>query len=131
MTVTDQIKILHRKIKQNQVQYELSRKAAKTSALSSGNLDKYGYLTGEDLKIKPEPTEKVTFEASPLGMGFETLKKWCYKCCWKWKFYSFYLSDCINMSLDSKHNKMDDFMTLPDNFKERKTKKKQIQKLKD
>ena len=34
------------------------------------------------------------------------------------------------MSLDSKHNKMDDFMILPDNFKELKTKKKQIQKLK-
>ena len=34
------------------------------------------------------------------------------------------------MSLDSKHNEMDDFMTLPDNLKELKTKKKQIQKLK-
>ena len=36
------------------------------------------------------------------------------------------------MSLDSKYNEMDDFMTLPDNLKELKTKKKkkQIQKLK-
>ena len=72
MTVTDQ---KDRKIKQNQVQYELDRKAAKISALPSGNFDKYGYLTGGDLKIKPEPTEKVRFEAPPLGMGFETLKK--------------------------------------------------------
>ena len=36
MTVTDQIKILDRKIKQNEAQYDLDRKAAK-SALSSAN----------------------------------------------------------------------------------------------
>ena len=35
MTVVDQIKILDRKIKQNEVQYDLDRKAAKTSALFS------------------------------------------------------------------------------------------------
>ena len=37
MTVTDQIKILDRTI----MQYDLDRKAAKLSALSSNNLDKY------------------------------------------------------------------------------------------
>ena len=41
MTVTDQIKILDRKIKQNESQYHLDREAAKISALSSNNLDKY------------------------------------------------------------------------------------------
>ena len=46
MTVTDQIKIVNRKIMQNEAQYDLDRKAAKISALSSNNLDKYGYLTG-------------------------------------------------------------------------------------
>ena len=51
MTVTDQIKILNRKIKQNESQYDLDRKAAKISALSSNNLDKYEYLTGEDLGL--------------------------------------------------------------------------------
>ena len=35
MTVTDQIKILNRKIKQNEAQYDLDRKVAKISALSS------------------------------------------------------------------------------------------------
>ena len=50
MTVVDQIKILDRKSKENKEQYYLDRKAAKISALSSGNLDKYEYLTGEDLK---------------------------------------------------------------------------------
>ena len=51
MTVTDQIKILNRKIKQNEAQYDLDRKAAKISALSSNNLDKYEYLTGQDLVL--------------------------------------------------------------------------------
>ena len=40
MTVTDQIKILDRKIIQNKVQHDLDRKA-RISALSSNNLDKY------------------------------------------------------------------------------------------
>ena len=67
MTVTDQIKILNRKIKQNEAQYDLDREAAKISALSSNNLDKYEYLTGEDLDIKPSTVEQVKFEYSPLG----------------------------------------------------------------
>ena len=53
MTATDQIKILKRKIKQNEAQYDLDREAAKISALPSKNLDKYEYLTGEDLGLKP------------------------------------------------------------------------------
>ena len=47
MTVTDQIKILDKKIRQNEAQNDLDKKAAKISALSSNNLDKYEYLTGE------------------------------------------------------------------------------------
>ena len=50
MKVADQIKILDRKIRANQAQYDLDRKAAKISALSPGNMDKYECLTGEDLK---------------------------------------------------------------------------------
>ena len=53
MTVTDEIRILNRKIKQNEAQYDLDREAAKISALSSNNLDKYELLTGEDLGLKP------------------------------------------------------------------------------
>ena len=49
------------------MQYELDRKAAKTSALSSGNLHKYDYLTGEDLRYKPSTVEKVKFEYSPFS----------------------------------------------------------------
>ena len=67
MTVADQIKILNRKTKQNEAQYDLDREAAKISALSSNNLDKYEYLTGEDLDIKPSTVEQTKFEYSPLG----------------------------------------------------------------
>ena len=45
MTITDQIKILDRKIKQNKAQCDLDRKAAKICALSSRNFDKHEYLT--------------------------------------------------------------------------------------
>ena len=70
MTVTDQIKILDKKIKQNEAQYDLDREAAKISALSSNNLDKYEYLTGEDLGLKPSTVEQAKFEYSPLGKIF-------------------------------------------------------------
>ena len=70
MTVTDQIKILNRKIKQNESQYDLDREAAKISTLSSNNLDKYELLTGEDLNLKPSTVEQAKFEYSPLGRIF-------------------------------------------------------------
>ena len=40
------------------------------SALSSDNLDKYEYLTGEDLGLKPSTVEQAKFEYSPLGKIF-------------------------------------------------------------
>ena len=52
---------------QNEAQYDLDRKTAKISALSSNNLDKYEYLTGEDLGLKPSTVEQVKFEYSSLG----------------------------------------------------------------
>ena len=52
MTLTEKIKILDNKIKANKAQYELDREAAKMSALSSKNLEKYQYLTGENLGYK-------------------------------------------------------------------------------
>ena len=70
MTITDQIKILDRKITQNEAQYDLDRKAAEISALSSNNLDKYEYLTGEDLDLKPSTVERTKFEYSSLGKIF-------------------------------------------------------------
>ena len=70
MTVTDQIKILDRKIMQNEAQYDLDRKAAKISALYFNNLDKYEYLTGEDLGFKTSTVEQTKFEYSLLGKIF-------------------------------------------------------------
>ena len=70
MTVTDQIKNLNRKIKQNESQYDLDRKAAEIYALSSNNLDKYEYLTGEDLGLQPSIIGKTKFEYSPMGKIF-------------------------------------------------------------
>ena len=70
MTITDQIKLLDRKIMQNETQYDLDRKAAKICALSSNNLDKYEYLTGEDLGLKPSTVDQARFEYSPLGKSF-------------------------------------------------------------
>ena len=55
---------------QNEAQYDLDKKAAKTSALSSNNLDKYEYLTGEDLGLKPSTVEHTKFEYFPLGKIF-------------------------------------------------------------
>ena len=55
---------------QNEAQYDLDRKAAKISALSSNNLDKYEFLSGEDLGLNPSTVEQVKFEYSPLGKIF-------------------------------------------------------------
>ena len=70
MTITDQIKILDRKIMQNEAQCDLDRKAAKISALSSNNLDKHEYLTGKDLGLKSSTIEQAKFECFPLGKTF-------------------------------------------------------------
>ena len=59
MTVTDELKILDDKIKANQAQYDLDREIVKmNSALSSKKLDKYEYLTVEDVGYKAGVAEK-------------------------------------------------------------------------
>ena len=52
MTINEQIKILDSKIRTNQAQYDLDRQNTKIAALSSRELDKYEYLTSEDLGYK-------------------------------------------------------------------------------
>ena len=57
----------------NQAHYDLSRKPAKISTLSSKDvLDKYEYLTGEDLRYKPNVFEQAKFEHPPLVMTLNT-----------------------------------------------------------
>ena len=77
MTKFDQIKIFDNKIKANKAQYMLDRKNAEISAKSSGELDKYEYLTGEDLDYKPHALTQAKFECSPLGktLTFGSTKK--------------------------------------------------------
>ena len=80
MTVIDQLKILDNKIKANKAQYDLDREAAKIFASSSGELEKYEYLIGEDLGYKPDAIQKAKFEYSPLEKVFnkgldEVIKK--------------------------------------------------------
>ena len=70
MTKLDQINILNNKIRSNEAQFILDRKNAEISAKSSGELDKYEYLTGEDLGYKPDALTQAKFEYSPLGKVF-------------------------------------------------------------
>ena len=70
MTRKEQIKILDKKIKTNERNYDLDRINAEISAYSSGDLSKYEYLTKKDLRYKPDAVEKVKFEYSPIGKVF-------------------------------------------------------------
>ena len=70
MTLTEQVKILDDRIKANKAQFGLDREAAKISALSSGELEKYEYLTVEGLEYKPDVVQKAKFEYSTLGKVF-------------------------------------------------------------
>ena len=69
MTRKEQNEILDDKIKANNAQYNLDRMNAETSAYSSGDLQKYEYLTKKDLGYKPGAFEKAKFEYSPLDVN--------------------------------------------------------------
>ena len=66
MTINDEIK-------DEQLQYDINREAAKVSALSSGKLHKYEYLTGEDIlpSAQQQVREQTKFTYSPLGKAFD------------------------------------------------------------
>ena len=65
MTRKDQNKILDDKIESNVNQYKVDRLNAEISAFSSGDLNKYEFLTRKDLKYKPNAFDKARFEFSP------------------------------------------------------------------
>ena len=60
-------------IKDEKLQYDINREAAKISALSSSKIDKYEYLTGEEIlsSNQRQMVEQAKFTYSPLGKGFE------------------------------------------------------------
>ena len=66
MTIEDQIK-------DEKLQYDINREAAKISALSSGKLDKYEYLTGEEIlpSNQRQIIQQAKFTYSPLGKALE------------------------------------------------------------
>ena len=70
MTHKERIKILDDKIKANNAQYDVNRLNAEISVYSSGDLDKYEFLTTQDLKYKPDALEQAKFTYSPLGKVF-------------------------------------------------------------
>ena len=55
------------------LQYDINRKAAKISDLSSGKIERYEYLTGEQIlpSNQKQITEQAKFTYSPLGKPFE------------------------------------------------------------
>ena len=72
MTRKEQNKILDDKTESNINQYKVDRLNAEISAFSSGDLNKYKFLTRKDLKYKPNALDKARFEFSPLGQTFST-----------------------------------------------------------
>ena len=66
MTIDDQIR-------DEKLQYDINREAAKVSALSSGKIDEYEYLTGEEILAynQKQIIEQAKFTYSPLGKAFE------------------------------------------------------------
>ena len=131
MTLTDELKILDDKIKANQAQYDLSREVAKISALSSKDLlEKYEYLTGEDLGHKPSVFEKANFKYSPLGMSLckvfrkdevksVAISKIDFNYDSNHTFYRFckVYDEFEEMPLDSKYNRMKEFNKFLISFK--------------
>ena len=70
MTIEDQIK-------DEKLQYVIDRETAKISAFSSGKIDKYEYLTGEEIlpSNQQQIIEQAKFTYSPLGKAFEKQTK--------------------------------------------------------
>ena len=66
MTIYDQIR-------DEKLQYDINREAAKISASSSGKIHKYEYLTGQDILPynQQQIIEQAKFIYSPLGKAFE------------------------------------------------------------
>ena len=70
MTIEDEIK-------DEKLQYDINREAAKISALSSSKIDKYEYLTGEEIlpSNQQKIIEQAKFTYSLLGKAFEKQTK--------------------------------------------------------
>ena len=65
--------IIDDKIRDEKLQYDINREAAKISGLSSGKIDKYEYFTGEEItpSNQRQIIELTKFAYFPLGKAFE------------------------------------------------------------
>ena len=103
-------------------------------------MEKYEYLTGEDLGRRPSALEKTRFEYSPLGMSFsKAFEKDKAKSGDKsendfnydsnHRFYKFFKGNHAfeEMSLDSKYNRIKEFNKLLTNFKDLRLKNPKTQ----
>ena len=77
MSIGKRIKIINNKIEQKKAQYDLDRRTAKISALSSENVSKYEFLTGIYVLSKRDLYEKASvlkrFEYSLLYKKLKAL----------------------------------------------------------
>ena len=66
MTIDDQFR-------DEKLRYDINREDAKISALSSGKIDKYEYLTGEEIlrSSQKQIIEQTKFTCCTLGKAFE------------------------------------------------------------
>ena len=73
MTYIIKITTINDQIKDEKLQFDINREAAKISALSSGKIHKYEYLTGEDIlpSNQQQIIEQAKFTYSSLGKAFE------------------------------------------------------------
>ena len=64
---------INNQIRNENLQYDLNKEAAKIIAWSSGKIHKYEYLTGEDILLSNQQQiiEQAKFTYSPLGKAFE------------------------------------------------------------
>ena len=69
MTINDQIR-------DEKLQYDINREAAKISALSSGKIHKYEYLTGEDILTSnhQQIIDQAKFNSSPIEKQIKTIE---------------------------------------------------------
>ena len=65
------------KIRDEKLEYDINRETSKISALSSGKIDKYEYLTGEEILPSDQRRSiaQATFTYSPLGKAYEKQTK--------------------------------------------------------
>ena len=75
--IYNKIVAIEEQIRDEKLQYDTNREAAKIPALSSDKIDKYEYLTGEEIlpSNQQQIIEQAKFTYSLLGKAFDKLTK--------------------------------------------------------